>query len=351
MKYVLVIPTFEPTQQLIDTLTDLSKNPATANAAKIVINDGSSKGYEFLNLASTFFNVTLLQHKFNLGKGAAIKTGLAHLNSLQGTDFMITLDSDGQHPATEVEKLIHQINKSPCDLVIGSRDFSVKGIPFRSWFGNQLTRILFFLVYHVRLRDTQSGLRAYKKTTFTSLLGIESNRYEFEMDALVHILRENQSIDQVDVATVYIDGNKSSHFNPMLDSMRIYFVFLRYSLSSFFAATLDAILFFTLVNFGLSFIGSHFISRTLLGTLNFLINKNVVFKYSTSGKSVIVKYFALLYLSGLASFGVMRLIQQNTSIGLTLVKIVAEVTIFFGNFAAQKYFVFRKSRNLQNQSD
>ena len=116
-------------------------------------------------------------------------------------------------------------------LVIGSRKFARKS-PWRSRFGNQVTRQVFRWVAGVRLADTQSGLRCFPRTIAPRLLALAGERYEYEMNVLAACPKLSVPLREVEIETVYLDGNRSSHFNPVVDSVKIYSLLVRLSLSA-----------------------------------------------------------------------------------------------------------------------
>src|SRR6185436_13782275 len=110
--------------------------------------------------------------------------------------------------------------------------------PMRSAFGNNLTRGVFRFFTGQRLRDTQTGLRGLPVALCTRCLRVPLNGYDFELEMLMVAGREFR-ITEVPIETIYIEGNKSSHFNPLWDSLRVYFVFLRFCGSSLITAVVD----------------------------------------------------------------------------------------------------------------
>jgi glycosyltransferase involved in cell wall biosynthesis len=224
---VYLIPVYKPTAGLLDIVRILSSSLQFHSG--VIINDGSGKhaGYIFRKLAE-LPKVRVLSHSHNRGKGAALKTGIEYVsNYLSQTTAIVTADADGQHAIEDILKISQACIKHPDSLILGSRRFD-GGIPFRSRVGNQATaRLIYWLTGH-RLRDTQTGLRGLPKGSFGWMLKISSNGYNFEMDVLLSFLTRNLPIKEVNIETIYLDHNQSSHFNPLLDSLRIYAVIGRY---------------------------------------------------------------------------------------------------------------------------
>lgn len=225
MRVVIFIPTYNPSELLIKTLSDIQEHSNELNLEKIIINDGSTKNLEMFNKAMEFPNVTIISHQVNKGKGAAIKTGLNYiLNRQEGIDYVVTVDSDFQHRGNDIVSIIEFLNKNDRHVCIGVRSMDREKMPMRSYFGNVSTKIIFKILYNYDLLDTQSGLRAYPKESFRILTDLRSNRYEFEMEAIILLIKNKFTLSQIPISTIYFNGNSSSHFRPIVDSIKIYYI-------------------------------------------------------------------------------------------------------------------------------
>ena len=96
-------------------------------------------------------------------------------------------------------------------------------MPLRSRLGNTITRVLLRKIHPASPDDTQSGLRALDRNFVAEVVKVvRGGRYETELSILLLALRRRQQIRTVPIPTVYLDGNRSSHFRPLADSLRIY---------------------------------------------------------------------------------------------------------------------------------
>jgi hypothetical protein len=107
----------------------------------------------------------------------------------------------------------------PGRLILGTRNFR-GDIPFRSRFGNVWTRWEFFLLTGVFVNDTQTGLRGIPAGWLKALCGIAGDRYDYESRMLVQGARAKKKPLQIPITTVYLNGNRSSHFRPLADTLR-----------------------------------------------------------------------------------------------------------------------------------
>lgn len=232
MKIVALIPAYNPPEHLVALVRSLA---VSEFSHIIVVNDGSLATSESIfQEIEEIGNVTLIRHAVNLGKGAALKTGLNYALCYFGDHIgVVTIDADGQHLVVDALQVGKELEKNPESLVLGVRAFD-KEVPLRSRLGNTITKYMFRLLMGQRLTDTQTGLRGIPKSLIPTLLKIDSAGYEFELDMLLACKYGGRSIIEKEIRTVYIEGNISSHFNPVVDSMKICFVLFRFMLASLF---------------------------------------------------------------------------------------------------------------------
>ncbi|MFD1032237.1 glycosyltransferase [Metaplanococcus flavidus] len=342
----IIIPAYKPDKKCLDTV---EKIIAAGFRQIIVVDDGNSEEF-----ASTFTSleshkeVTLLNHSVNRGKGRALKTAFEYiLKNRPSCEAVITADADGQHLVTDILKVSEQMFKTPEKVVLGTRDFSQKNIPFRSRFGNRFTRLLFLLSTGTVLTDTQTGLRGIPVRYLPQLLKVIGERFEFEMNVLAALRENNIEVTEVSIETVYIDDNKSSHFNPLRDSYHIYKVFIFYGLSGVASFALDIGLYWLFIQLlrdpapDLFIIFATVAARILSSLFNFYINRNKVFKQG-SNKSL-VRYFILAAFIMLASAGSVHFLYAEwLGRGEVILKVIVDTILFILGFVVQRAWVFRK---------
>ncbi len=230
MDIAILIPAYRPDRRLVDLVDALSSGGLFEKI--LIVDDGSGSDFRdiFVELAAKSC-ASVIQHAVNLGKGAALKTGMSHLlaedPSLIG---FVTADADGQHTLEDISKVGERLRAHPYALVLGARAFE-GNVPLRSRIGNGLTKLVFAGLIGLRLDDTQTGLRGIPAKLIPHLLRLQSNRYEFETEMLVEAVRAGVKVAQVRIATVYYGKNEGTHFNPFFDSLRIFFSLLRNSVA------------------------------------------------------------------------------------------------------------------------
>jgi glycosyltransferase involved in cell wall biosynthesis len=339
----IIIPAFQPDKTLITLINQMIKLDKTTPI--IVVNDGSDPA-----LKSTIFEqieklsqVHVIEHTVNLGKGDALKTGFNYYLSLTSnrSPGVVTADADGQHKPEDIVKLCQHLTQQTEQLHLGIREFGGENIPLRSKFGNILTRFILNFTNHISLRDTQTGLRAIPRQFVKHLVESKLSGYEFELEMLIQASEQHIAINEIEITTVYSNGNKTSHFKPIWDSLKIYFVFIRFASISLLSALLDLSLFSISFYIQKNIILSIAIGRIVSGCFNYKMNQRIAFKKAPNYLSV-VKYAALVVTLGGASYVLLHTFH-STYANVYISKIMAETTLFIFSFGIQRFFVFKSS--------
>lgn len=340
MAITVLIPALNPTESLLGVVRGLTEREQVDRL--ILVDDGSSQEHAsvFASAAALSPKVELLRHAVNMGKGAALRTGMNHCLCLGATgSVLVTADADGQHLPDDIIRVGEQASRTPDHLVLGSREFS-GDVPLRSRFGNDLTRMIFRLLIGRKVSDTQTGLRAIPVELMKKLMRLRATGYEFELEMLIIAAREGIAISSVTIQTVYLDGNASSHFNPLLDSMRIYFVFARFLSSSLLAAALDFFIFAVAMSMAAPLGWAMVIARVISGTLNHTMNRLYVFHSRVGWGGSFAGYVISTALLGTLSFFGIEALMHHFDWSPIFAKLVMEALIFICSFAVQRAFVF-----------
>ena len=338
MNIPVLIPAYQPDKTLSEVVSKLLE---TGFQNIIVVNDGSDEGSNaILESLRTTKGCVVLDHAVNMGKGRALKTGLNYFYlNFPEAEGVITADADGQHLPEDIMNVAREMKKNPDKLIMGARSFE-KDIPFKSLIGNVLTRYVFYFLVGKKLADTQSGLRGISRRLVPALLNLEGERYEYEMNMLISTKVFNTEIEEVPIQTVYIEQNRASHFNPLTDSMKIYFLLLRFAFSSIFTSLVDFIVFtFTYAfnpNIGISII----IARLVASVINFTINKKFVFHSQTKNFDPIIKYYTLLVAMGTVAYISIETLTTRFFMNVILAKILTEGLLFLASFTIQRDLIF-----------
>ncbi|MFA6038511.1 MAG: bifunctional glycosyltransferase family 2/GtrA family protein [Legionellales bacterium] len=335
MKIAIVIPAYEPDKHLINLVQALRQ----ADFPLIIVDDGSGPDFQNIFTAITQENVTILRHGTNLGKGEALKTAFSHI-LLNEPDCIgiVTADADGQHLPADIIHTANTLAVEPQHLILGSRHFTGK-IPLRSKLGNLLTRSVFTLFIGKKLIDTQTGLRGIPVALLPALLKIRSHGYEFELEMLIYAVQHHVPITELKIATIYENNNACSHFNPLIDSAKIYFVFLRFSSLGLITALVDLGIFTLCFMFSNTIFLSECLARGGGGLFSFVAGKHMVFKSKGKYHVELLKFFALWFTLLLTSYA-MIIGAHELGVNVYLSKIITQTLLFLASFSIQRLFVF-----------
>lgn len=210
----VVIPTYNNAATLSAVLEDVLYY--TRNI--IVIDDGSTD--QTAAILKTYSGIQLLTHPRNKGKGAALKNGLQQARE-QGFRYVITLDSDGQHFASDIPLFIDEIEREPDTLLVGARNLEAENMPGKNTFANKFSNFWYKLETGIPLQDTQSGYRLYPIQRMGSMKYYTA-KYEFELEAIVFAAWKEIPVKNITVNVYYPPKEKRvSHFRPLRDFTRI----------------------------------------------------------------------------------------------------------------------------------
>lgn len=355
---MIIIPAYKPDQKLIALLSQLKSH---GGAEILLVNDGSGHEYDSIFEEAAPLCDIYLVHPENRGKGAALKTAFSYLSEHgKEGEVYCTADADGQHLPEDIFACLAEAEKHPSSLVLGARSFS-GNVPARSRFGNTVSRHTFHLLMGKRVFDTQTGLRAFSADLLPLLLKIEGDRYEYEMRMLCTAVKEKIAIREIEIQTVYIEENKSSHFNPVKDALRIYGLLFRFAWGSFFelisfafssgiAFVVDAAAYCLLFTFlfpllfsdtrALSFV-SLLVARILSSLINFWINGKVVFNRLDKPAKSLFFYTLLCIATFFAHEFILSHLLLNFHFHPILAHITSQVVCFPISFLVQKFLIFR----------
>jgi glycosyltransferase involved in cell wall biosynthesis len=156
-KLTIIIPAYNEEQSLKELMPQLLSFCESNNFRLIVVNDGSKDGTK--NILESYIEYSFFKavhHKVNRGYGGAIKSGV----ELAETDYLITIDADGQHDLRDVLRMYLHLEEKDADMVVGRRDSKGSGA-YRS-FGKMLIRILAKVLMPIHIHDINSGIKIYR---------------------------------------------------------------------------------------------------------------------------------------------------------------------------------------------
>lgn len=339
---IVLIPAYEPGPALPRLVDDLLE--ADPDVEVVVVDDGSGETYRDAFSAVEASGAAVVRHPQNLGKGAALKTGIRHVMDAHPGDDLVTADADGQHTARDILAVADELRTDAASraasMVLGCRAFAGR-VPLRSRVGNALARGVFRVAAGWRLSDTQTGLRGIPSAMLPWLAEQPGDRFEYEQNVLLGVRRAGWSSREVPIETVYLDHNASSHFRPVIDSLRVALPLVRFAGSSVLAFVVDTVALLVLTTLTGWLVPSIVAARVLSASVNFAVNRRLVFRQQPGSGAVgqAVRY-SILALGLLASNVVWMTALTDFGVPLLAAKVATEAVLFVTSYGVQKSFVF-----------
>ncbi|MHC1722701.1 MAG: GtrA family protein [Aminipila sp.] len=340
---ILVIPAYEPDEKMIQLLQNINSQ---AEFKIVVVDDGSGEVYAPI-FAEAEQYAYVISYKTNQGKGYALKTAFSHiLNAYKDEAIIVTADSDGQHKVEDIVAVVQAAQGRPDSLILGSREFAGK-VPLKSRFGNSVTSKVFELSLGTKVGDTQTGLRAFQSKHLPYMLQIGGNRYQFEMNMLLHWVKDKRTIYEQPIETIYLDKNIGSHFHPIKDSYEIYKDIIKFSFSSGIGFLIDYILYSILIiatqglPVNLSIGISNISARIVSAMINYIINRKFVFKDDGNVLKTATQYAILAFVILILNTLLLSLLVDTFIPNRFIAKIIVELILFLFSCFAQKKVIFK----------
>lgn len=154
----IVIPAFNEEACLADVLQEALAWAGERNWRVVVVDDGSTDGTRDVSRDFANDRLTFIRHKVNKGYGGALKTGIASTT----TPYVVTIDADGQHDLSDIDRLLAIMESADADLIVGSRP-TAKGLQeiYRR-VGKLLIRGVAKTLLPLKVKDLNSGMKLYR---------------------------------------------------------------------------------------------------------------------------------------------------------------------------------------------
>lgn len=339
--YVL-IPAYQPDARLPRLILELHR--ADPSTKIVVVDDGSGQKFSDIFEASATAGAHVISYENNRGKGYALREGFTWIRDVAGdlSECVVTADADGQHTLND----IFRVGRTCTDTgksVLGVREF-VGHVPARSRIGNTATSALFWLATGWKLKDTQTGLRAFPVALLPELLKVQGDRYEYELRVLLHLAKFRHPVTQIPIETIYEAGNPTSHFRPLQDSARIWAPLLKFAASSGVATVIDYVLVLALNALTGALFFPVVAARLVSASVNFAMNRRVFEATGVPLRRSALRYAALAVAVVAGSYTMLAVL---TGIGMPLwiAKIIADTTMYLVSYSAQSRYVFAPAQD------
>jgi len=228
---LIVIPAYNEEGLIGDVIKSVPSLIKVKNARfgiqTLVIDDFSKDKTRQEALAA---GARVLRHTINLGAGAATRTGLVFASRhAKEFAYVITIDADGQHKVTDIERLVKFAIKSNADMIIGNRlhEGNKESMPLHRRFGNWGLTFISQILFGIKVKDTQSGLRLIKADAVGALADYTIDRYGFCTEMLWIASRRKLDVQEIPISVLYSEEtlakgqNNWGVINLLIDLMLI----------------------------------------------------------------------------------------------------------------------------------
>ena len=219
MKITIGIPAYNEEKNIAKIIIKLKK----ITDSIIVCDDGSS---DMTSEIAKNLGVIVISHKKNMGYGAAIRT-IFEKSAEIGSDILVTFDADGQHRIEDVSRVLHPLENSEADIVIGSRFLGKQSnVPNYRKLGIKVITQVTNSSIKTKLTDSQSGFRAYSKQVL-SKISLSEIGMGISTEILIKASSEGLRITEVPITILY-SGDTSTH-NPVSHGTSVLFSTIKFT--------------------------------------------------------------------------------------------------------------------------
>ena len=219
MKITIGIPAYNEEKNIAKIIIKLKK----ITDSIIVCDDGSS---DMTSEIAKNLGVIVISHKKNMGYGAAIRT-IFEKSAEIGSDILVTFDADGQHRIEDVSRVLHPLENSEADIVIGSRFLGKQSnVPNYRKLGIKVITQVTNSSIKTKLTDSQSGFRAYSKQVL-SKISLSEIGMGISTEILIKASSGGLRITEVPITILY-SGDTSTH-NPVSHGTSVLFSTIKFT--------------------------------------------------------------------------------------------------------------------------
>ena len=205
-KLLIYIPAYNEEETIYQVIKSI---PLKINGIEeiviIVVNDGSTDKTEKIALST---NTIVLNHRYNKGVGAAFQTAVEYALQIK-TDFLISIDADGQFDVNQIEELLNPIINNVSDFCIGNRFYRkipLKMPKIKYWGNMQVNKIISF-VSKTKIYDASCGFRAYSRECLLNL-NLNGN-FTYTHETILDLINKGFKVCQLPINVKYFDNRTS----------------------------------------------------------------------------------------------------------------------------------------------
>ncbi len=211
--YQILIPAYNAQSclpELLESIYQLDEKPQNV----IVVDDGSADATSEIAKQN---KVELIQNKKNKGKGFSLRRGFRFFLDQNGSDYLLCMDADLQHPVSAIPDFIQFAKENNSRIVIGNRKKKISEMPLLRVLSNRITSAILGLFTRQDIKDSQCGMRLIHQDVLRSI-ELYENGFIFESEFILEAARKKIPIQFIDIPTIY--NQENSNISHILDTFR-----------------------------------------------------------------------------------------------------------------------------------
>ena len=324
----------------------------------IVVDCSKDKSLEVAAaLVARIPGLRLLRHEKNMGKGAALRTGIAGATG----DFVAIQDADREYDPMDLKRLLVPLRNGVADVVLGSRFLSVgyhRVLYFWHAVGNKFLTLLSNMLTDLNLTDMETCYKVFRREVIQSI-EIEENRFGFEPEVVAKIARMRLRVYEMGISyygRTYAEGKKIG----AKDGWRALYCILKYNLSRVpviiqfffyifiggFSAIVNFLLFMVLYRLGQGVATSALIAFFIAAFVNYYLSIKLLFRHQAKWKTgaEVAVFLVVVSVVGIIDMYCTRFFIA-AGVPPALSKLISTAIGLVLNFTGRRFFVFPEKAN------
>jgi len=281
------------------------------------------------------------------GVGVRIKAALRYVrDSMPECGYVIRLDADSPCNFEDIMRLNKTIVRTRGELVLGKRRLNTE-LSLKSVMRSAVVRQVFALASGRNIHDTETRIRGFGRELIDTLLHIDGEGYEYEVNVLLYCARNGVPISETKISTPCTES-PDSYMQHLRDWIKVYGCVVKFAISSLIAFLIDL---FILLGMNRLLDGMHEVAalvisvgtaRVISAVVNFYINHFIVFDSNEHVGTAMLKFGLLQIIVLAGNYAIMHVLNILLNMPLAVSKVIADTAMFAVSFVIQGRFIYNK---------